>query len=150
MLRHPGNIQGIYSIKCKANGKVYIGKSVSIPIRWSAHRNLLEMGRHINTYLQKDYILYGKSCFEFLVEEEVYYGGALSTREQFHMNKYPKSLLYNINNVTTPLKTKDEYSFIRSNFKRAYEEYLFSSNSEIEYISFLEEYVQYRQALILY
>ena len=32
------NITGIYSIKNKINGKVYIGKSINIYNRWKQHK----------------------------------------------------------------------------------------------------------------
>lgn len=62
---------GIYSITCKENGKVYIGRSVQIPVRKKRHEYDLRDGIHTNEELQKDYDLYGKDSFEFELIEEV-------------------------------------------------------------------------------
>ena len=49
-------ISGIYLIKCKANGIVYVGSTVDIKFRWGQHkrsfrRNSIQSNRH----LQKDW-----------------------------------------------------------------------------------------------
>ena len=60
---------GIYAIKCKTNGKLYIGQARNIPIRKSAHFSSLRGGYHQNEHLQAAFNLLGESCFEFMVLE---------------------------------------------------------------------------------
>lgn len=43
---------GIYKIENKVNGKVYIGQSIDIKIRWYNHRKELNGNRHHNEHLQ--------------------------------------------------------------------------------------------------
>lgn len=61
---------GIYCIKNKENGKVYIGQTVDIRKRWVQHQCDLEAGRHDNKYLQADWKKYGKQAFEMFVIEK--------------------------------------------------------------------------------
>lgn len=58
---------GVYMIRNKANGKVYIGESGDINQRWDQHRQALENGNHANKYLQGDYNEYGKAAFDFSI-----------------------------------------------------------------------------------
>jgi len=60
-------ISGIYMIKNKVNGKIYIGRSVNIYKRWSTHKNELKKHRHCNDYLQKAWNKYKEENFELLV-----------------------------------------------------------------------------------
>lgn len=60
---------GIYAIKCKTNGKLYIGQSRNIAVRRSAHFSSLRGGYHQNEHLQSAFNLLGESCFEFIVLE---------------------------------------------------------------------------------
>lgn len=46
---------GIYMIRNKENGKVYIGQSVDIEKRWKDHRWLLRHGKHHSPHLQRAY-----------------------------------------------------------------------------------------------
>lgn len=62
---------GIYSITCVPNGKVYIGRSVQIPVRRKRHEYDLRDGIHTNTEMQEDYNYYGKQSFKFDLVEEV-------------------------------------------------------------------------------
>jgi hypothetical protein len=61
---------GIYCIKNKINGKVYIGKSVDIKDRFRRHRSLLNCHKHYNAHLQRSFDKHGKGNFEFCVLEE--------------------------------------------------------------------------------
>ena len=62
---------GIYTIKCIENGKVYVGRSVQVPIRRKRHEYDLRDGVHTNKELQMDYDKYGKDAFVFELVEEV-------------------------------------------------------------------------------
>jgi group I intron endonuclease len=63
-------VSGIYWIRNISNGKIYIGSSCDIKIRWNNHINELNTGRHANAYLQRSWIKYGKDAFKFQVIEE--------------------------------------------------------------------------------
>lgn len=57
----------IYMIKCRANNKVYIGKTNSIKKRCMQHVYGLRNGKHANKLLQKDYDQFGEDAFSFEV-----------------------------------------------------------------------------------
>ena len=56
---------GIYMIQNTINGKIYIGQSIDIELRFKSHKNKLERGNHDNIHLQKSWRKYGKEKFEF-------------------------------------------------------------------------------------
>lgn len=60
---------GIYQIRNKINGKVYIGLSTRLDKREKEHFSALQKGNHYNGHLQKSYNQYGKNAFEFSVLE---------------------------------------------------------------------------------
>lgn len=62
---------GIYFIKNKTNGKVYVGSSVFISKRWWAHKKDLNNGIHVNKHLQASWKKYGAHNFEFVVEKDL-------------------------------------------------------------------------------
>lgn len=63
---------GIYKIKNKINGKVYIGQSVNIPKRWKDHRKNSRMrnyeGKHYPLY--RAFAKYGLDNFDFIILEK--------------------------------------------------------------------------------
>ncbi len=58
---------GIYSIRNKTNGKLYVGSTVDFASRWANHRCQLRKGNHDNSYLQRAWVKYGEDVFEFTV-----------------------------------------------------------------------------------
>jgi group I intron endonuclease len=58
---------GIYRIVNVKNMKCYVGSSKNIEQRWKLHRDTLRTGKHHSKYLQRSYLKYGKSAFEFEV-----------------------------------------------------------------------------------
>lgn len=60
---------GVYKITNIINNKVYVGSSVNIIKRKSAHRCMLRDGTHSNEHLQSAYNKYGKDSFVFEVIE---------------------------------------------------------------------------------
>jgi len=61
---------GIYQIRNRLNGKVYIGRSVNVEKRLSDHRSALRTGRHYSEHMQSAWIKYGEESFELNVIEE--------------------------------------------------------------------------------
>lgn len=65
-------IKGIYTITCKQNERVYVGKSMNIKVRWSRHRYDFRDGIHWNKEMQADYDKYGGlHNFEFKIIKEM-------------------------------------------------------------------------------
>ncbi len=62
---------GVYQIRCKRNGKIYIGSAVNLRARWDTHRRALRKGSHHNPYLQHAWKLYGEISVELMVLEYV-------------------------------------------------------------------------------
>lgn len=61
---------GVYAIKNKQNGKVYIGSGASnIRQRWRHHLHYLRKNNHGNSHLQAAWNHYGESEFQFSVLE---------------------------------------------------------------------------------
>lgn len=73
---------GIYKIESEVNKKVYIGSSVKISSRLSAHRCKLKKGNHGNARLQHAWNKYGEQAFTFIVIE-ICEKNSLVEREQF-------------------------------------------------------------------
>ena len=63
-------IAGIYEIKNINSGKVYIGQSKDIMIRWRDHIARLKSQKHDNKYLQHAWNKYGAEAFTFSILEE--------------------------------------------------------------------------------
>ena len=61
---------GIYCILCTANGKRYVGQSVAMKRRLTAHLSRLRRGVHYNAHLQAAFQKYGAESFETSVLEE--------------------------------------------------------------------------------
>lgn len=81
------NITGIYSIKNKINGKVYIGKSINIYNRWKQHKSQLQKNKHHSKSLQSDWNKYGEDAFEFSIIEECE-TEQLNKKEYDHIVRY--------------------------------------------------------------
>ncbi|MCX5847258.1 MAG: GIY-YIG nuclease family protein [Deltaproteobacteria bacterium] len=82
--------QGIYMIKNRANGKMYIGSSKNIEKRWKNHINLLQKGEHHNRELQIDWKKDDGSTLDFIILEHVYNESdkRLMERERYFVDKY--------------------------------------------------------------
>ena len=78
---------GIYLIKNTITGKVYIGKSKDVQVRWRGHKLDLRRGKHCNAYLQNSWNKYGESAFTFSVLEECSVE-QLSEREIYYIQLY--------------------------------------------------------------
>lgn len=62
---------GIYEIRCKSNGKCYIGSSVDLVARLACHKSQLRSKKHINPKLQACWDKHGSGDFEFSILELV-------------------------------------------------------------------------------
>lgn len=82
-------ISGVYAITNVLNGKVYIGSSVDIYSRWSAHRSSLRKNAHHSAALQRAWVKYGEDSFRFEIVEIVESPsvGDLHRRETHHIAK---------------------------------------------------------------
>jgi group I intron endonuclease len=56
---------GVYIIRCKTTGKVYVGSALNFASRWNTHRAALVAGTHYNLKLQRAWNKYGAEDFEF-------------------------------------------------------------------------------------
>ena len=78
---------GIYSIKNKKNGKVYIGSSINCEYRFKQHQKELRAHSHGNDHLQKAINKYGMDNFEFNIIAECNEAD-LITKEDEWINKF--------------------------------------------------------------
>jgi len=62
---------GIYKITNEETGKFYVGSSVDIRQRWSAHKSKLRRGIHCNQHLQNSWNKHGEDSFVFEILSEV-------------------------------------------------------------------------------
>jgi len=63
---YDGNgICGVYCITNKRNGKIYIGSSVNLDVRWDVHKIDLKYHNHHNKPLQSDWDYFGDKNFIF-------------------------------------------------------------------------------------
>lgn len=80
-------ICGIYMIKNKLNGNIYIGQSVDIYDRWDEHLRALRGEYHFNNHLQRSWNKYKEYNFEFSVVEECF-EDELDDREIYWISNY--------------------------------------------------------------
>ncbi len=62
---------GIFQIRNLANGKVLLGSSLNLEGPLNSHRFMLQIGRHRNDALQKDWNEFGEKNFAFEILEVV-------------------------------------------------------------------------------
>ncbi len=86
---------GIYQIKNIVDGKIYVGQSVDVAMRWSQHRSALRLGRHPNRYLTNAWHKYGPDAFvfEMLLPCDV---ADLTKFEQMALDSIPDGQRYNL------------------------------------------------------
>lgn len=92
---------GVYQIKCRVNGKIYVGSSVNMRHRWSQHRRHLNEGRHRNAHLQAAWTKYGESTFHFSVLQFVERSELLRVEQEWlvRTNCTKRGVGYNIYDV---------------------------------------------------
>ena len=63
-------ICGIYCIENITNNRKYIGQSVDVERRFREHRNALKKGKHINKFLQRDWVKCTEDSYKIYIIEE--------------------------------------------------------------------------------
>lgn len=76
---------GIYGIKNKLNGKIYIGSASNISKRISNHKKYLRLNSHSNSHLQRAWNKYKEKNFEFLIIEIT---NNLLLKEQYWIDEF--------------------------------------------------------------
>ncbi len=96
---------GIYTIRNKINGKIYIGSSVVIERRWTKHKHDLEHGKHHSGHLQNSWDKHGSAAFLFDIVEIVIDTKQLVKREQVWIDNLKPE--FNIHpNARSPIGVK--------------------------------------------
>lgn len=81
-------VSGVYAIRCKENGRLYVGSSVDIGDRFrKGHCYQLRNGRHPNPLLQEDFVAYGEAAFEAFTLERGVAGEDLLAHEVEHARR---------------------------------------------------------------
>lgn len=62
---------GVFQIKNKTNGKIFIDRSLNMPAKWNRHHAQLKFGSHRNKVLQQEWNQFGATAFEYTVLEEI-------------------------------------------------------------------------------
>ena len=60
---------GVYAIRHKTSGRVYVGSSLDVYGRWATHAKELTRNRHFSRHLQHAWTKYGAEAFEFVIME---------------------------------------------------------------------------------
>ena len=108
---------GIYIIRNKINGKVYIGQSKMLNRRYSGHLYRIKRSEHHNEILQKAFDKYGIENFEYDILEEVSDINTLNKREKFWIDFYGGLNSDKVYNLKDPLL--NEYSdYVRNKMSK--------------------------------
>lgn len=62
---------GVFQIKNKINGKVFIGSSLDLKAIWHRQKFQLDAGMHKNSDLQNDWKKYGPENFSYEILDEI-------------------------------------------------------------------------------
>jgi group I intron endonuclease len=108
MQREIHKISGIYQITNKINGKIYVGYSQNITLRWYLHIDDLMKGVHANYKLQSDYNEYGLANFNFSVLDIIKNKKELILKEQEYLNNMIFEENYNL--INGNLSSKEEHT----------------------------------------
>ncbi|MGA2297197.1 MAG: GIY-YIG nuclease family protein [FCB group bacterium] len=61
--------KGVFVIRNKKTGKVFLGSSLNLKNQFEQAKIILNMGNHLNSALQSDWIKFGEDNFEYEVLE---------------------------------------------------------------------------------
>lgn len=81
------SISGIYEIRHRESGKVYVGSACHIRRRFCEHKSELLRGIHHSKHLQRVWNRYGEESLDFKIIETVESESDLLIREQYWINK---------------------------------------------------------------
>lgn len=62
---------GVYQIRNKVNGKVFIGSNTDLDAAWNSQEFQLQLGSHRNRDLQKEWKEFGADAFIYEILEEI-------------------------------------------------------------------------------
>lgn len=62
---------GVFQIRNKINGKVFIDSSLNMDALWNRHRVELHFGNHRNIEMQKDWKEFGEENFNYEILSEI-------------------------------------------------------------------------------
>jgi group I intron endonuclease len=116
---------GVYVIRHRSSGKVYIGSAVNIHRRWKDHKTRLNCKKHGNDYLQRAWTKYGSDDFEFviletcsveqrLLREQALIDSHNATDERSGFNMIPTRSSQNYGDAVTRLQLKRWSPFSKS------------------------------------
>lgn len=112
---------GIYKIYNTVENKCYIGKSLNIEGRWSAHKNLLRNGKHHSKKMQLDFDKYGMNSFEFRIIKVVDDPLWLDYYESYYAEKYNA---FNEGYNTAKLHKSQDIKFVLDNMEQLENEWV--------------------------
>lgn len=114
---------GIYIIYCTSiDGGFYIGRSSNIENRWNTHKRELNKGIHKNKLLQKDWIKFGESEFDFAILAVTKSNNAQKNLERifvqaleycgltiYNSTYFPSCFFYLLDNITGDFEKRQHY-----------------------------------------
>lgn len=62
---------GVFQIKNKTNGKLFVDSSLNMPAKWNRHHVQLKFGSHRNKILQQEWNQFGAAAFEYKILSEI-------------------------------------------------------------------------------
>lgn len=98
---------GVYKITNTVNGKIYIATSSNLKSRWFTICQQLDMGKFVNSQLQKDWKELGEKAFTYEVIEEKEVEESTDTRwelKQMEKEWHNKLQPYDDKGYNRPLK----------------------------------------------
>lgn len=110
----PSNkLHTIYALRCKTNGKLYIGRTTRLDERIKIHFQELKSGRHTNKLLLEDYKKYGRDNFEvYVLEKDIPYSERYKEYEYMRAyNSFDKEYGYNNGDRRKKKENKINYIF---------------------------------------
>lgn len=109
-------MQGIYIIKNKVNGKVYIGQSKKLEKRYNGHLYRIGRNEHHNEIIQRAFNKYGVENFEFTILEEVI-EGLLNEREKYWIDFHGGINSDTVYNLKDPL-LNEHSDYVKEKIKK--------------------------------
>lgn len=109
-------MSGVYKITNIVNGKIYIGSSKNIAMRWQSHIFDLSHNTHHNKELLKDFTKYGIENFNFSIIEIIVDVDKLLECEQMYIDKF--NSIKNGYNSSNAKKQTETTSTIKINIKK--------------------------------